>query len=216
MVLCIQSTKCSEFANNMLQNLHHCIPDHFRPLSTLMWSKNTFIRPWISLPSFLSTLYWDKTPWTGRSRLWTVVSCLVLCHGLWTRQTARWQKADMRQSIYNIIPDLSNFVGTQVEWKCWICLYIFLVICMFYAIKNVEYQMSLPSDDERACMLYGSLAKEGHPMGKFFTGNVMSVQPNTIDVCIVIVTFVAFLIFFLIYMVTFNVNIQKIHLCISG
>lgn len=61
--------------------------DHFRPLSTLMWSKNTFTRPWISLPSFLSTLYWDKTPWTGRSRLWTVVSCLVLRHGLWTRQT---------------------------------------------------------------------------------------------------------------------------------
>lgn len=46
---------------------------------------------------------------------------------------------------------------------------------MFYAIENVEYQMSLPSDDERACMLYGSLAKEGHPMGKFFTGNLMSV-----------------------------------------
>lgn len=100
-------------------------------------------------------------------------------------QTNRWQKADMRQSVYNIIPDLSNFVGTQVEWKCWICLYIFLVICMFFAIKNVEYQMSLPSDDERACMLYGSLAKEGHPMGKFFTGNLMSVWPNTIDVCIV-------------------------------
>lgn len=56
---------------------------------------------------------------------------------------------------------------------------------MFFAIKNVEYQMSLPSDDERACMLYGSLAKEGHPMGKFFTGNLMSVLPNTIDVCIV-------------------------------
>lgn len=55
----------------------------------------------------------------------------------------------------------------------------------FFAFKNVEYQMSLPSDDERACMLYGSLAKEGHPMGKFFTGNLMSVWPNTIDVCIV-------------------------------
>lgn len=61
-----------------------------------------------------------------------------------------------------------------VWWSVW-----------FFAIKNVEYQMSLPSDDERACMLYGSLAKEGHPMGKFFTGNLMSVWPNTIDVCIV-------------------------------
>lgn len=125
MVLCIQSTKRSEFANNMLQNLHHCIPDHFRPLSTLMWSKNTFTRPWISLPSFLSTLYWDKTLWTGRSRLWTVVSCLVRALSWIVNQTNRWQKADMRQSVYNIIPDLSNFVGTQVEWKCWICLYMY-------------------------------------------------------------------------------------------
>uniref|UniRef100_K1PF88 Nardilysin n=1 Tax=Magallana gigas TaxID=29159 RepID=K1PF88_MAGGI len=49
-----------------------------------------------------------------------------------------------------------------------------------------EYQMSLPSDDERACMLYGSLAKEGHPMGKFFTGSIDSLktipQQNGIDV----------------------------------
>lgn len=100
-------------------------------------------------------------------------------------QTNRWQKADMRQSVYNI-PDLSKFVGTHVEWKCWICLYnLFSDLYVFCYYKNVEYQMSLPSDDERACMLYGSLAKEGHPMGKFFTGNLMSVWPNTIDVCIV-------------------------------
>nr|XP_022314526.1 nardilysin-like [Crassostrea virginica] len=49
-----------------------------------------------------------------------------------------------------------------------------------------EYQMSLPSDDERACMLYGSLAKEGHPMGKFFTGSFDSLktipQQDGIDV----------------------------------
>lgn len=115
--------------------------------------------------------------------------------------------------LYQIYPILwGHRLSENVEFAYTTCL----VICMFFAIKNIEYQMSLPSDDERACMLYGSLAKEGHPMGKFFTGNVMSVQPNTIDVCIVIVTFVAFLIFFLIYMVTFNVNIQKIHLCISG
>ena len=39
--------------------------------------------------------------------------------------------------------------------------------------------MSLPSDDERACMLYGSLAKEGHPMGKFFTGELSSILKVT-------------------------------------
>lgn len=158
--------------------------DHFRPLSTLMWSKNTFTKPWISLLSFLSTLYWDKTPWTGRSRLWTVVSCLVLCHGLWTRQTddRKLIWGNLFIILYQIYPILwGHTLSENVEFAYSTCL----LICMFFAIKNVEYQMSLPSDDERACMLYGSLAKEGHPMGKFFTGNLMSVWPNTIDVCIV-------------------------------
>lgn len=130
MVLCIQSIKCSEFANNMLQNLHYCIPDHFRPLSTLMWSKNTFTRPWISLPSFLSTLYWDKTPWTGRSRLWTVVSCLVLCHGLGTRQTddRKLIWGNLFIILYQIYPNLwGHRLSENVEFAYTTCL----VICVF-------------------------------------------------------------------------------------
>lgn len=91
--------------------------DHFRPLSTLMWSKNTFIRPWISLPSFLSTLYWDKTPWTGRSRLWTVVSCLVLCRGLWTRQTDD-SKLIWGNLFLSIILDLSNILKIDTLTVC--------------------------------------------------------------------------------------------------
>lgn len=91
--------------------------DHFRPLSTLMWSKNTFIRPWISLPSFLSTLYWDKTPWTGRSRLWTVVSCLVLCRGLWTRQTDD-SKLIWGNLFLSIMLDLSNILKIDTLTVC--------------------------------------------------------------------------------------------------
>lgn len=107
--------------------------DHFRPLSTLMWSKNTFIRPWISLPSFLSTLYWDKTPWTGRSRLWTVVSCLVLCHGLWTRQTddRKLIWGNLFIILYQIYPILwGHRLSENVEFAftCTTCL----VICMFF------------------------------------------------------------------------------------
>lgn len=106
--------------------------DHFRPLSTLMWSKNTSIRPWISLPSFLSTLYWDKTPWTERSRLWTVVSCLVLCRGLWTRQTDDskliWGNLFI---IYQIYPNLwGHMLSENVEFVYITCL----VICMFFSI----------------------------------------------------------------------------------
>lgn len=125
MVLCIQSIKCSEFANNMFQNLHYCIPDHFRPLSTLMWSKNTFTRPWISLPSFLSTLYWDKTLWTGRSRLWTVVSCQVLCHGLWTRQTddRKLIWGNLFIILYQIYPILwGHRLSENVEFAYTTCL----------------------------------------------------------------------------------------------
>lgn len=52
-------------------------------------------------------------------------------------QTNRWQEADMRQSVYNIIPDLSKFVGTRVEWKCWICLYDLFIgdLYVFFILK---------------------------------------------------------------------------------
>ncbi|KAK5869228.1 hypothetical protein PBY51_023962 [Eleginops maclovinus] len=39
-----------------------------------------------------------------------------------------------------------------------------------------EYQLARPSDSHRKEMLFGSLAKPGHPMGKFFWGNAQTLK----------------------------------------
>lgn len=39
-----------------------------------------------------------------------------------------------------------------------------------------EYQIARPSDSNRKEMLFGSLAKPGHPMGKFFWGNAQTLK----------------------------------------
>ncbi|KAI3369135.1 hypothetical protein L3Q82_026101 [Scortum barcoo] len=39
-----------------------------------------------------------------------------------------------------------------------------------------EYQLARPSDSHRKEMLFGSLAKEGHPMGKFCWGNAQTLK----------------------------------------
>ncbi|XP_006879735.1 PREDICTED: nardilysin isoform X2 [Elephantulus edwardii] len=48
-----------------------------------------------------------------------------------------------------------------------------------------EYQLARPSDANRKEMLFGSLARPGHPMGKFFWGNAETLkhepQKNNID-----------------------------------
>ena len=36
-----------------------------------------------------------------------------------------------------------------------------------------EYQLARPSDANRKEMLFGSLARPGHPMGKFFWGKIL-------------------------------------------
>ena len=41
-----------------------------------------------------------------------------------------------------------------------------------------EYEMALPSDDNRICQIFGGLSKPGHPMGKFMWGNVSSLRPE--------------------------------------
>ncbi|XP_033737647.1 nardilysin-like isoform X2 [Pecten maximus] len=39
-----------------------------------------------------------------------------------------------------------------------------------------EFQMALPNDDDRINALLGTLAKPGHPMSKFFTGNAKTLR----------------------------------------
>ena len=40
-----------------------------------------------------------------------------------------------------------------------------------------EFQMALPSDNNRSCQVLGGLAKPGHPMAKFMWGNKASLSP---------------------------------------
>lgn len=41
-----------------------------------------------------------------------------------------------------------------------------------------EFEIALPSDANRKQQLFGSLAKEGHPMAKFMWGNLQSLKPK--------------------------------------
>lgn len=42
------------------------------------------------------------------------------------------------------------------------------------SLKLTEYQLARPSDANRKEMLFGSLARPGHPMGKFFWGKIIN------------------------------------------
>ena len=41
-----------------------------------------------------------------------------------------------------------------------------------------EFQMALPSDDNRVAQVFGGLARPGHPMTKFMWGNLASLSPE--------------------------------------
>jgi len=41
-----------------------------------------------------------------------------------------------------------------------------------------EYQMALPSDENRILQIFGGLSKPGHPMAKFMWGNLASLSPE--------------------------------------
>jgi len=41
-----------------------------------------------------------------------------------------------------------------------------------------EFQMALPSDENRILQIFGGLAKQGHPMAKFMWGNLASLAPE--------------------------------------
>jgi len=41
-----------------------------------------------------------------------------------------------------------------------------------------EYQMALPSDENRILQIFGGLSKPGHPMSKFMWGNLSSLSPE--------------------------------------
>ncbi|KAG7261497.1 hypothetical protein CRUP_011914, partial [Coryphaenoides rupestris] len=49
---------------------------------------------------------------------------------------------------------------------------------MTLTVQSIEYQLAKPSDSHRKEMLFGSLAKPGHPMGKFGWGNAQSLKQD--------------------------------------
>ena len=47
-----------------------------------------------------------------------------------------------------------------------------------------EYQIALPSDDNRISQIFSSLTSKGHPMSKFMWGNKQSLTMNNVSVII--------------------------------
>ncbi len=44
-----------------------------------------------------------------------------------------------------------------------------------------EFEGALPSDSNRREQLFGTLAKDGHPMSKFMWGNLKSLKPDKVQ-----------------------------------
>ena len=47
-------------------------------------------------------------------------------------------------------------------------------VIKYVSLQLTEYQLARPSDANRKEMLFGSLARPGHPMGKFFWGKILN------------------------------------------
>lgn len=54
-----------------------------------------------------------------------------------------------------------------------------LLLCFCASFCLAEYQLAKPSDSHRKEMLFGSLAKTGHPMGKFCWGELVNTTTGT-------------------------------------
>lgn len=54
-------------------------------------------------------------------------------------------------------------------------------LCFCVSIPLSEYQLAKPSDSHRKEMLFGSLAKPGHPMGKFCWGECGKTTTGTFN-----------------------------------
>lgn len=59
-------------------------------------------------------------------------------------------------------------------------LFPFLPLITVALSCRPEYQLAKPSDSHRKEMLFGSLAKPGHPMGKFCWGELANTTAGTL------------------------------------
>lgn len=60
-------------------------------------------------------------------------------------------------------------------------LFSFLLLITVILCCRPEYQLAKPSDSHRKEMLFGSLAKPGHPMGKFCWGELANTTAGTLN-----------------------------------
>ena len=87
----------------------------------------------------------------------------------------------------------SFFPSWEVKFHCWLLptqlfFFFFLHTIDHFLLSWVypvspsvfsEYQLAKPSDSHRKEMLFGSLAKPGHPMGKFCWGELVNTTAGT-------------------------------------
>lgn len=66
----------------------------------------------------------------------------------------------------------------------WLSFFLLLLLLPLIAVIlscRPEYQLAKPSDSHRKEMLFGSLAKPGHPMGKFCWGEFANTTAGTLN-----------------------------------
>uniref|UniRef100_A0A3Q4N875 Nardilysin a (N-arginine dibasic convertase) n=1 Tax=Neolamprologus brichardi TaxID=32507 RepID=A0A3Q4N875_NEOBR len=83
---------------------------------------------------------------------------------------------DCERTIFQFDIQRKNFKEALDRLGVNICLFVpsYLFLCPSVCLS--EYQLAKPSDSHRKEMLFGSLAKPGHPMGKFCWGNAETLK----------------------------------------
>uniref|UniRef100_A0A8C7WZN2 Nardilysin a (N-arginine dibasic convertase) n=1 Tax=Oryzias sinensis TaxID=183150 RepID=A0A8C7WZN2_9TELE len=85
---------------------------------------------------------------------------------------------DCERTVFQFDVQRKNFKEALDRWaQFFICpLMIRDAIDREVEAVDSEYQLAKPSDSHRKEMLFGSLAKPGHPMGKFYWGNAQTLK----------------------------------------
>uniref|UniRef100_A0A3B4G9W7 Nardilysin convertase n=1 Tax=Pundamilia nyererei TaxID=303518 RepID=A0A3B4G9W7_9CICH len=84
---------------------------------------------------------------------------------------------DCERTIFQFDIQRKNFKEALDRLGCIFCIFFvpsYLFLCPSVCLS--EYQLAKPSDSHRKEMLFGSLAKPGHPMGKFCWGNAETLK----------------------------------------
>lgn len=128
----------------------------------------------LSLPGGLSSSFapwWSETPLIGRWRPWTAVSLgSALQGGIYRRCQPLCLYLDLNFSSRRCVC-LTQLLFQTIDCR--------LSVLLRFSFCLSEYQLAKPSDSHRKEMLFGSLAKPGHPMGKFCWGELVNTTAGT-------------------------------------